>query len=848
MDSPPSRAAVRQGPAVTVAVPQNPKPKKSKAAAPPAACRGWFAAVVLLLCCLLIGILIAILVLLSMGAFRSGGRCSKGSSSSADDDGAPTMRPTPAGGAAPASFCCFYSPSEDLRGKLRRSVVRRRKRRLVSVSVSQADAAADGARCPVFGSSLDNLFAASKSFYVNPTYAVNLETSIATADSATIAATLEKMKSVASAYWIDVKSKIELESTSGLRGILLDASRQSPPPLCVFIVYDLPNRDCHAKASNGEICCTYNDDGTCDYEVFGSSCTEGLKEYRTQFIDPFAAVLAEFDGIVPVALVIEPDSLPNFVTNSDEGRCGNPATRAAYYEGIRYAVTTIAAKTDHVSMYLDAAHGAWLGWDDNLAGFASAVAELGIEKHLRGVATNVANYQPLGEPCPVHMPASMTGGVDCIEGPGQSSPCCDDPCGLLGEYNRANNEYNYARHLVAAFKAKMPSWDPHVIIDTGRNGNPEDRPDCATWCNPRDMGVGHVPTSETLPGIVDAIYWLKTPGESDGCSEELPSGDACPRFDSNCASAGSLGTKSGEPRAPQAGHCNDCDDRGQEAPGNNLTIWLYILIVVWDHRQHGLGRRWFYNAAVVDALVDDWGVTVLRCAMGVEDDGGYIDDNSGNRARVVAVVEAAIDRGIYVIIDWHSHHAEDYLEEANAFFAEMAGRFGGHDNVIFEVYNEPMWTEWPTIRAYSEAVTATIRAASSNLVLVSTRVWSQEVDVAARDPVSDGNSAYVLHFSAATHAAALRDSAEAALDLGAALFVSQWTTNLASGDGGVDAASTAEWMAFFDARGISSCNWAVDDKDEGASALCPGASTSGAWSTADYSASGLAVRAILLGE
>jgi hypothetical protein len=45
----------------------------------------------------------------------------------------------------------------------------------------------------------------------------------------------------------------------------------------------------------------------------------------------------------------------------------------------------------------------WLGWDNNLAGFASAVAELGIEEHLRGVATNVANYQPLGEPCPVHI-------------------------------------------------------------------------------------------------------------------------------------------------------------------------------------------------------------------------------------------------------------------------------------------------------------------------------------------------------------------------------------------------------------------------------------------------------------
>jgi cellulose 1,4-beta-cellobiosidase len=56
-------------------------------------------------------------------------------------------------------------------------------------------------------------------------------------------------------------------------------------------------------------------------------------------------------------LVIEPDSLPNFVTNLADPRCGNPATTAAYKEGIKYAVTKIAAETDHVSMYLDAAHG-----------------------------------------------------------------------------------------------------------------------------------------------------------------------------------------------------------------------------------------------------------------------------------------------------------------------------------------------------------------------------------------------------------------------------------------------------------------------------------------------------------
>ena len=48
-------------------------------------------------------------------------------------------------------------------------------------------------------------------------------------------------------------------------------------------------------------------------------------------------------------------------------------------------------------------------------------------------------------------------------------------------------------------------------------------------------------------------YWLKTPGESDGCTELLPDGTPCPRFDRSCASIDSIGSAAGEPRAPEAG-------------------------------------------------------------------------------------------------------------------------------------------------------------------------------------------------------------------------------------------------------------------------------------------------------
>ena len=127
-------------------------------------------------------------------------------------------------------------------------------------------------------------------YYVNPSYQKELDGSIATATGA-VKSTLQSMAEVPSAYWLDVKSKITGNGTNSLQGILMDAASKATPPLCVFIVYDLPNRDCHAKASNGEICCNPNPDGTCDYNA-GGDCANGLQEYQTGYIDPLVKGLA----------------------------------------------------------------------------------------------------------------------------------------------------------------------------------------------------------------------------------------------------------------------------------------------------------------------------------------------------------------------------------------------------------------------------------------------------------------------------------------------------------------------------------------------------------------------------
>ena len=202
------------------------------------------------------------------------------------------------------------------------------------------------------------------------------------------------MREVSSAYWIDRKDKLTGSGTDSLQGILDDAA--SKGHMVTLIVYDLPNRDCDANASNGEICCNYNSDGTCNYNM-GGDCSAGLQEYKTEYIDVYADILSQYEGRVDIALVIEPDSLPNIATNLGNAHCANSQT--AYKEGVKYAIETIAAKAPSATMYLDAGHGGWLGWSDNMAKFVPIVKELPYNK-LRGFATNVANYQPLGEACP----------------------------------------------------------------------------------------------------------------------------------------------------------------------------------------------------------------------------------------------------------------------------------------------------------------------------------------------------------------------------------------------------------------------------------------------------------------
>lgn len=252
----------------------------------------------------------------------------------------------------------------------------------------------------------------------------------------------------------------------------------------------------------------------------------------------------------------------------------------------------------------------------------------------------------------------------------------------------------------------------------------------------------------------------------------------------------------------------------------------------------------YYTAETVNWLRDDWKCTVVRAALAVEPD-GYLKNPEVEKKKVFTVVDAAIKAGIYVIIDWHDHNAHLHTEQAVAFFGEVAKRYSKVPNVIYETYNEPLQNAvWATqIKPYHEAVIAAIRQYDKkNLIVCGTRAWSQQVEEASLSPLKGSNIAYSLHFYAGTHKQWLRDNAAKALKNGAALFVTEFGTTEASGNGPVDRDETQKWWEFCDANGISWCNWSVADKNESSAVLKPGASPTGKWKDTDISPSGLFVR------
>jgi endoglucanase len=266
---------------------------------------------------------------------------------------------------------------------------------------------------------------------------------------------------------------------------------------------------------------------------------------------------------------------------------------------------------------------------------------------------------------------------------------------------------------------------------------------------------------------------------------------------------------------------------------------------------HGMSLFWsqwgggFYNADCIRWLRDDWKCTVVRAVCGVHSD-GYLGNPEAELAKISRVIDACINLGIYVVVDWHDHNAENHLQQSSEFFRTIAQKYGSDPNIIYEIYNEPLKVSWKNIvKPYAEEIIKVIRqCAPDNLIIVGTPNWSQDVDVSADVPIFDANIAYAFHFYSSDrwHKQNLRDKVISALKKGLPIFVTEYGISEANGNGAIDTEETAKWFSFVDLYKLSTCNWSVIDKNETSAALIQGANPNGSWVDSDLSASGKIIR------
>ena len=391
---------------------------------------------------------------------------------------------------------------------------------------------------PPPGTHLADPFSGAK-WFVNPAWVAEVNASTVTASQKTL------LTQQNTAVWLD--SMAAVNGTNGYPYSItgwLDQAVSQGANLIILVVYDLPQRDCAALASNGEI------PGT----------AAGLTTYETSYIDPIAAAegQAKYSNI-RIINIIEPDSLPNLVTNLGISACANANSQGLYQTGIEYALNKLHAIPNTYNS-LDIGHSGWLGWSSNFGPAITLISNVikattaGVNS-VDGFISDTANTVPVTEP---YMTATQQIGGAAVNSV------------TFYSSNPYIEEDTYDAAWAAAMRnAGLPASSTNMLVDTSRNGwggcggsssvsqncrptgpststnvttfvtlsRIDRRPARGDWCNQNGAGIGARPTDKPAGGVYEAYIWVKPPGESDGSSSLIPVGPNNPNgkgFDQMC--------------------------------------------------------------------------------------------------------------------------------------------------------------------------------------------------------------------------------------------------------------------------------------------------------------------------
>lgn len=263
---------------------------------------------------------------------------------------------------------------------------------------------------------------------------------------------------------------------------------------------------------------------------------------------------------------------------------------------------------------------------------------------------------------------------------------------------------------------------------------------------------------------------------------------------------------------------------------------------------HGLS--WYpqyVNKKAFQTLRDKWGAEVIRLAMYTAEYNGYCTGSAQNKKHLKALIDQAVsycdELGLYVIIDWHilsDSNPNTYKKQAKSFFQTMAKKYSDHQNVIYEICNEPNGgTSWKQIQSYAKMVIKTIRREDSDaVIIIGTPNWSQDVDTAAASPIKGSNLMYAFHFYASTHKTDMRKKLQTAVDSGLPVFVSEFGLSEASGSGTVNQKEAELWMDLLDKNRISCVVWNLSNKNETSALISSSCTKTSGWKRSELTDAG----------
>lgn len=251
----------------------------------------------------------------------------------------------------------------------------------------------------------------------------------------------------------------------------------------------------------------------------------------------------------------------------------------------------------------------------------------------------------------------------------------------------------------------------------------------------------------------------------------------------------------------------------------------------------------YVNKDAFQTLRNDWNTNCIRLVLYPRDNKGYC--NGGNQAELKKIIcdgiEYATELGMYVLVDWHVHNynPQETQAEAIAFLGEISAQYKNYGNVLYEICNEPTGSPWSSaIKPYAQAVIPAIRTNAPNaVIIVGTNTWSQDLDEAWANKLNFDNVMYTFHFYAGTHTN-LKSRVENVIKSGMPVFITEFGTCNASGDGGFNATESESWFALMKKYNISHMNWSLSNKGETASAISTGCSKTSDWAESDLTESG----------